>query len=468
MNRNQTLMKRLSIAALLALFLTGCQSRDKANAPAPNPPDAANSKAAAPVEACALVLAPQIGDAPLDKQIVQTQEAVRSGHAPAVALERLGWLFVTKARSSFDDRFYKLAEQCAFCLDSRQPGDAGAMLLRGHVLHNLHRFKEAEPIARHLANTRGGPFDYGLLGDVLMELGQLSDAANAYQKMMDLRPDSRALARAAHLRWLKGDLAGAVAAMQEAARSVDSRDAESAAWMHTRLGFYHLASGEAALAEGACLTALRLQADYAPALLLQGRAHLAVGEGAEAVEPLQRAVRSNPLPEYQWALAEALFESGRFDEARAVHAELRKHGANRDPRTFALYLATRREDVEVALSLARHELKQRADVFTHDALAWCLVRADRLDEARVHMEQALAEGTYDGRLFFHAAVIAAKSGRVDEAQRFRARAEGFAQLLLPSERLQLQTAIPDAEPRQAGAVGALPQSAPRVVSAAGP
>jgi tetratricopeptide (TPR) repeat protein len=380
----------------------------------------------------------------------------------------LGWLFVAKARSSFDDSFYTLAEQCARCLDSRQPGDAGAMLLRGHVLHNLHRFKEAEPIARNLANSRGAPFDHGLLGDVLMELGQLNEAAAAYQKMMDLRPDSRALARAAHLRWLKGDLSGAVAAMQAATRSVASRDAEAGAWMHTRLGFYHLASGEAALAEAACATALGLQADYAPALLLQGRAHLAVSECAEAVEPLQRAVRSNPLPEYQWAFAEALFEAGRFDEARTAHADLRQHGAERDPRTFALYLATRREDIELALTLSRHELNQRADVFTHDALAWCLARAERLAEARVHMEKALAEGTSDGRLFFHAAVIAAKSGRADEARRFRARAERLTQLLLPSERLQLRAAVPDSAPQQAGSAEDLPPAAPHVFSASAP
>jgi tetratricopeptide (TPR) repeat protein len=474
MKRNQTSMKAglLWCVTLVVFVHTGCQPGHSSRAAAPKESRGANAQAgeaAAPaLDACQFVLIPHTGDALLDKQIAQAQEAVRAGRTPAVALERLGWLFVAKARSSFDDGFYKRAEQCALCLNSRQPGDAGAMLLRGHVLHNLHRFKEAEPIARHLASTRGAAFDYGLLGDVLMELGHLNEAAAAYQKMMDLRPDSRALARAAHLRWLKGDLPGAVAAMQEAARSVGSREAESAAWMHTRLGFYHLASGEAALADEACAAALRLQTDYAPALLLQGRAHLAVGEGAEAVEPLQRAVRFNPLPEYQWALAEALFESGSVNEAHKVQAELRKHGAERDPRTFALYLATRCEDVEVALSLAQHELKQRADVFTHDALAWCLARADRLEEARIHMKMALAEGTSDGRLFFHAAVIAAKSGRADEARRFRARAESLAQLLLPSERLQLQTAVPDYEPKQAGAAGVFPQCAPHVVSASGP
>src|SRR5262245_26048241 len=125
------------------------------------------------LEACQAVLAPVTSEdaGALDRQIGAAQEAVRANRQPQAALERLGWLWVAKARASFDDGYYKLAEQCATCLESRWPGDADAMLLRGHVLHNTHRFKEAEPIARHLVSRRGAPFDHGLLGDVLMELG---------------------------------------------------------------------------------------------------------------------------------------------------------------------------------------------------------------------------------------------------------------------------------------------------------
>ncbi|HKX36924.1 MAG TPA: tetratricopeptide repeat protein, partial [Rhizorhapis sp.] len=313
----------------------------------------------------------------MEKQIAAAQDVIRSAdesRSPA-ALERLGWLFVARARDSFDDGYYQLAEQCALRLDARQPGAAAAALLRGHALQNLHRFKEAEPLARQLASTRGAPFDHGLLGDVLMELGQLEDAAAAYQKMMDLRPDSRALARAAHMRWLRGDVTGAVEAMQAAVSAVGVRDAESAAWMNTRLGFYHLTSGNLQFAEDACTAALQLHTNFAPAFALLGRVRLAAGETGEAVEFLERAARRHPLPEYQWWLTEALMEAGRFNESRATEAELRRRGAAADARTFALFLATRREQTELTVSLMRHELEERADVFTHDALAWSLAAA---------------------------------------------------------------------------------------------
>ena len=69
------------------------------------------------------------------------------------------------------------------------------MLLRGHVLQNLHRFKEAEPLARELVARRGSPFDHGLLGDLLMEQGKLDAAIQSYQAMVDLKPDPQAYAR---------------------------------------------------------------------------------------------------------------------------------------------------------------------------------------------------------------------------------------------------------------------------------
>lgn len=388
----------------------------------------------------AWVLAPHDGEGRLDRDIRHCQAQLRSGTNSEIALERLGWLFVAKARESFDPGFYRLAEQCGLCLDSRQPGSADASLLRGHALQNQHRFKEAEPLARDLVAKRGLPFDYGLLGDVLMEQGRLTESTDAYQTMIDLRPDLQSYARGAHIRWLKGNLAGAVELMELAASSASPVDPESAAWVNTRLAFYHLQADDPKAAHRVCDTALEFQKDYAPTLLLRGRILLAEGETAAAIEPLERASQLNPLPEYQWTLAEALRAEGRTSEAFAVEKKLRQTGAAADPRTFALFLATRGNQAQTALRLAEAELNERGDVFTHDALAWSLQAAGRIEEARAHMEKALAEGTQDARLSFHAAIIAAKAGRQDEARRWFEKTFEQIYLLLPSEQEQLQSA----------------------------
>lgn len=413
---------------------------------APSPVVHVGAQPTPAIEPMAIILAPHAGDERMDVEIRRQQELVRTSHQPAVAIEALGWLFVAKARTSFDPGYYKLAEQCAFALEKQTAANESArsnsvyaaMLLRGHVLHNLHRFQEAEPLSRELVARRGLPMDFGLLGDVLMEQGQLAAAVDAYQKMMDLNPDSRAFARVAHIRWLKGDLAGAISAMQVAVDAVGSRDTESAAWMQTRLAFYQFQAGNIAFANSACDAALSLQTNYAPAQLLRGRILLAQGNNAGAVEQFRQALKSNPLPEYYWAAIEALASMGQMDEARQIEALLNARGATDDPRTYALFLATHETRPELALKLAREEIKQRADVFTYDSLAWAYFAAGNVGMAQENIGHALAEGTEDARILLHAAVIAQRAGDVTNAKRLLEKTYARRHLLWPSERKYLE------------------------------
>ena len=416
-------------ALILCLALCGCGHESPSRA-TPVPPTPA-------LEPLALAFAPHEGSNRLDQEIRERQAELRRRFSSA-GMERLGWLFVAKARQSYDAGFYKLAEQCALALEAREPHRPDALLLRGHALHSQHRFQEAETLARELVQQRGLAFDHGLLGDILVDVGRVDDAAEAYQFMLDLKPDPPGYARAAHIRWLKGDLEGAIELMRMAARGASARDPESAAWMHTQLGRYLWQAQASDAAAQALESALEFEQGYAPALLLRARMLLAAGQNAQAVPLLRKAARANPLPEYLWALAEALRAAGRESEAGPVEADLVRTGACSDPRTCALFLASRGQEPDVALALAQEELAQRPDLFSHDAMAWALAGAGRFEEARLHMAQALAHGTRDARLYFHAAVIAAQTSRPDEARQWLARIEPLKPLLLPSERRRLE------------------------------
>jgi tetratricopeptide (TPR) repeat protein len=378
---------------------------------------------------CLLVVAaPAAGDA----GVAKLQDDVRERRAPRAA-EQLGYRFVARARVSHDPDGYALAEQAATCLESMQPNEPAALLLRGHVLHQMHRFGEAEAIARRLIAMREFVLDFGLLGDALMEQGRVTEAAQAYQKMIDLKPFYQSYTRAAHLRWLKGDLDGAIAMMEAAIKAASPRDPESIAWAYSRLAMYELQRGRLGDAARMADASLRSVPDYAAALLARGRIQLAQKKPAEAAETLTHAARLNPQPEYQWTLADALRELGRTDEAVALEHQLVREGALADPRTLALFLSTRRQEGGRAVDLARRELEKRADVFTLDALAWALASAGQLPEASTLMTRALAEGTEDGRLFVHAAVIAAADGRRADAARWAEKARRLSFTLLPSE-----------------------------------
>jgi tetratricopeptide (TPR) repeat protein len=407
---------------------------------------------------CEIALAAHSGEAKIDQEIAALQRDIRSNAKPqqtAALVERLGWRYVEKARASFDPGFYKLAEQCALCIESKQGEKsdenkalasaksirASSLLLRGHVLHSLHRFAEAEALARELVETRGLAYDFGLLGDVLMEQGKLDEAIVAYQKMMEQRPGPQAYSRAAHVRWLKGDLDGARALMQMSAQSSGGGgggDAESAAWAWSRLALFELQAGNVQRAHSICDLALELQPDYAPALLSRGRIMLAEGKANEAIAPLQKAAELNRLPEYQWTLADALRAAGRNDEAAAVESQLAASGAANDPRTFALYLATRGNQPDTALRLAEEELKLRRDIYTLDALAWAQAASGKADEAWKTMQSALATETQDARLFLHAAIIASQAGEKSSAKSFAAKAAKIESMLLPGEKARLR------------------------------
>ena len=112
--------------------------------------------------------------------------------------------------------------------------------------------------------------------------------------------------------------------------------------------------------------------------------------------------------------------------------------AAEDPRTFAVFLATRGRDGAVAVRRARDELAHRQDVFSHDALAWALARQGELSAAADAMQCALAERTQDARLFLHAGEIVRLMGRRDEAASFFEKAQAASGTLTPSERTLLQ------------------------------
>lgn len=425
------------VCATSALVMAACGA-----APAPT-----NAAAAAPTlpAPCELALAPFSARLTGDDEILALQRAARSlDRGGIVAVENLAYRFVRRARVSYDAADYTRAEEAARCLESRRPGDLQATLVRGHVLHQQHRFAEAEVLAQTLVRDRGDALDFGLLGDVLMERGRVDEAVAAYQRMADLKPNFQSYSRSAHVRWLKGDLDGALEIMEKAVAAASPRDAESRAWAETRLAQYALQTKRFDLAASLLDAALMRLPDYAPALLWRGRLALAREAPERALDSLRKAAAIAQEPDYWWTLADALRASGDEAEAARVEGTLAAEGRLRDPRTFALYAATRSVHAaampappDTLVALAEREQEQRRDVFTLDATAWALVSAGRPEAAYPLVEEALALGTKDARLYYHAAVAADATARPREARRWFRDAMALQHMLLPSERQDL-------------------------------
>lgn len=384
-----------------------------------------------------IVLAPQAGDAPEDRAVAEAQARAARDGAGAREWTRLGWAYVAKARRAQDAGAYKLAEKTCDVIDAQFGADEGSQLLRGHALQNLHRFAEAEKLARGLVADAATPAALALLADALMEQGKLAAAIEVLERLAQTKPGPDTEARIAHVRWLRGDLPGAIAAMESALRMTSARAAEPRAWMLTRLSGYALQAADVRRALVLADAALQEAQNYPPAQLARGRALVALGQTREAIAAFRGVVEATRSPEAQWWLADALRAAGEMAEAQRVEAALKRYGEAEDPRTLALFLATRGEAPALALRLAREELAQRADVFSHDALAWALRASGDTAGAVEAMRAARKEGACDARLALHAALIASASGDGADAAALFAGAHEGRWTLTPSERALL-------------------------------
>ena len=395
--------------------------------------------AAAPLDR-EIILVPLGGSAPEDLEILRWQQRVAATASRPDDLEQLAWAFVAKARRSLDAGYYKLAEKA---VDVRQrefgPADEADLVL-GHIRHNLHRFRAAEEIARTLVSRRGAPADLALLSDALLEQGKMEEGIAVLGRLAGARPGVEAASRIAQVRWTRGDLAGALAALDVAWRASHEKDLETRAWILCRASGVHLESGDVGRARAAAERADSLLAEYPPALLARGRALLAGGDPTAAAAALTQAEQLQPLPEYQWWLAEALRMAGLPEHALAVEQRLRERGPATDPRTVAHFLAVRDQDPATALRLAQRETEARQDAATRIVLAACLAAAGEFDRARVEIEAALITAARDPRGHLQAALIALGQGRSAAVTRHLSAIGPGAAALTPTERHQLEQA----------------------------
>lgn len=361
-------------------------------------------------------MVPTTGNTPLDGEITAIQAQLRTGSgAPNPELwVRLGRSWIRKARQAGDPSLYQRAGDAAERALAQNPEQPGALDVRLAVLLNEHRFVEAQKLAT--ARIKQSPRDalaWGTLGDSAMELGDYDSAIDAYQVMVDLKPDIRSYARGAWMRWLTGDGDGALELMHLALGAGSPKEPEAAAYCYVQLGDLHFARGQYAEARQAYDLALRHQPGYPTAHAGRGRLLLALSGPAacgEAVSDLAAAVKAQPTAAHLSSYASTLAACGRKEEAERAQAELLRDGPREDPRTTALYLASHGIELQQALRLAQEELAKRPDIFSYDAVAWAAYRLGQLDLAASAIEKATRWKTQEPRLLYHLGVIAAARG----------------------------------------------------------
>lgn len=359
-----------------------------------------------------------------DQAVRRYQLRLQRNPYDATVYYGLGDAYVQKARESGDVTYFDLAEQALRKALEIHPRYSDALRHLAFVLYSRHDFAGAAMEARKAIELN--PADshaYGIVGDAHLEVGKYEQAEEAYQKMVQLQADLYAYSRRSGLRSLRGHAEAAIEDLKLAIEHGASRQPrESVAWAQWQLGSDYFALGNLSAAEGQYLSTLQTYPNYYRGLAGLAQVRAAQGRYPEAIDLYQKAIAVIPLPDYAAALGDLYTKIGRPEEAKKQFDlveylgylnTLNKILYNRE---LASFYADHDLKLQEALVLAKRELEVRQDIYAYDVLAWALYKNGKLEEARAAMQEALKLGTRDAKLFFHAGMIAAALGEVDEAR----------------------------------------------------
>lgn len=357
-----------------------------------------------------------------DEQITAAEAKLRKlPHHPDFYAE-LATAFMHKARETGDGAYYTRAEAACMKALELAPDHYPALRLVSWIYSGQHRFRKALVAARRaLAIDPKDPFNYGTLGDALVELGDYQAAAEAFQKMVNLRPDVASYSRAAYIRELYGDPEGAIRIMQMAVNAAGSRDPEQNAWCRTQLGNLFFNTGRLAEAEAQYSAALQIFPDYHYALSGLGRVRVAQQKFDEAIQLYKRSLDIVPTHEAAVALGDLLLYLGRADDAREpfglldVIEQINRANKVQPESPMALFYADHNQNLGEALRIAKQRTQEQPNIRTMDALAWALYKTGRYQEALAASRKALQLGTKEALFHYHAGLIHAKLGHRKEA-----------------------------------------------------
>ena len=348
---------------------------------------------------------------PADRSIKTAQTMIESQPNAAEGYNSLAMAFMQKARETGDFSLNARAEESLKQSFRVAPDNFDGTKLQANLLLNYHRFAEALRVVEQAQKINH--HDRELLGakvDALVELGDYPQAVEAAQTMVDLRPDTASYSRISYLRALHGDQKGAIEAMKTAAEFAGPSNPEDIAWCRVHLGDELMNDNRLNDAEHEYDRALYSFPDYHSALAAKARARTAAGDYETAISFYQRAIARVPLPDYIAGLGDLYAKLGRADEAKQQYDQvefIEKNGAagKTYSRQLALFWADHNLRPDEALAAAEQERRQRSDVYTSDALAWCLYKKGRFADAESAMNEALRLNTRDPRLLYHAGMI---------------------------------------------------------------
>lgn len=334
----------------------------------------------------------------------------------------LGVAHLAAGRQSGDFNAYDTAEVPIREALNLNPRYSPALTTLAAVHLGRHEFPAALAVAQQALDHDPASVEaLAALGDAHLELGHYDQAATAFEALDRRLPGATSEARLAHLAFLQGRPDEAIDRAQRALELAGTNPDPS---YRAAIATYALDVGDIELAATTAQTAFTQIPSAPSAVETLAQVRTAQGRLDEAATLYERLLNMGPDPAAHGALGDIYTELGQPEAARQQYLAVEPAAAaiTDSPvvfdREIALFLADHQIDVDRAVDIAERDLENRQDIYGYDALAWTRHQAGDLDGATQAIDQALALGTKDPHLLYHAGMIAAATGNHDQARHY--------------------------------------------------
>lgn len=295
----------------------------------------------------------------------------------------------------------------------RHLGPSGDLyFLKANIHFKLHRLNDVEQdlqLGRDLLLSTPGR---ALKADLDLQRGRYQTAQAEYEALIEEERTWDALARLAYLHFKLGDLEKADRLYDEAADELTAKEMRHYSWLELQRGVVDLSCGDYDKARQHYERSERAYSGHWMADEHMAELLGAQGKYEEAEARYRGVVERVPRPDFQQALGELYISMGKsaeatkwLDRARTGFLESAALGEVHYYHHLADFYADVDENGPEAVKWARKDLDLRRNFSTLAALAWALYRAGQFLEAKELMDEALASGAKDARLFKTAGLI---------------------------------------------------------------
>jgi tetratricopeptide (TPR) repeat protein len=386
------------------------------------------------------------GARPPDLAAIDAQIAIWSAKSAAdarddISASNLGVLYLGRGRLTGDAADYERALAAANRAVAAYPTSTATRALKATVLQATHDFRGALNLAETiLREDRNNVDALAVAGDAKLEMGRLDEAGATYATIAGIAPGPALDVRLARLAWLSGDTSNALNLVARAREAAIREGAGDPSFYEAQLGEFARITGDAARARKSYLAALAIRPTDQLALLGLARLDAFAGDDAAAIAGLRLAAAIAPRPETLALLSDLLTRTGDTKGAADTGATVRfteklgGTGSMLFDRQFLLFELDHGGATGDVLVRAKSAAQVRPDAAGLDVVAWAAYRLGDLRTAREFSARALASGTVDARILYHASAIALSSGEAARGRALVERALGLGPALDPIDR----------------------------------